>query len=174
MEWKPLIYHGEYLGDTHEISNNGVLRNAKTKKELKLYLNKEGYLMVAISRGRKRKIAIRIHRAVAENFVDGFSKGLEVNHIDGNKKNNNSENLEWVTRSENQIHAVKMDLNKNHIKIKCLNTGEIFNSVKDACEWCGLSQWSRSMTEYLYNKKNRKSAGKHPITKEPLQWELVD
>lgn len=37
---------------------------------------------------------------------------LEVNHIDGNKKNNKLENLEWCTASENQIHAFKTGLNK--------------------------------------------------------------
>lgn len=129
--------------------------------------------MAVISRGRKRKIAIKIHRAVCENFVDGFHEGLIINHKDGNKRNNHSENLEWATPSENQIHAVKMDLNKNHIRIRCINTGRIFNSVKDACEWCGLSIWSRSIREYLDGKENRKSAGKHPVTKEPLQWEFV-
>lgn len=174
MEWKPLVYHGEYFGDTHEISDSGILRNAKTKKELKKTLNKQGYFMVVISRGRNRKIAVKIHRAVAENFVNGFLENLIINHKDGNKENNNKENLEWVTCSENQIHAVKMDLNKNHTRIKCLNTGHIFNSVKDACKWCGLAEWSRSLTEYLSGNKNRKSAGKHPKTKEPLQWELVN
>ena len=52
-----------------------------------------------------------MHRTVAIHFI-GYREGLEVNHIDGNKGNNRVDNLEWVTRSENQIHAIKMGLRK--------------------------------------------------------------
>lgn len=45
------------------------------------------------------------HRAVAQAFVDGYAPGLIVNHIDGDKTNNNASNLEWVTPRENNIHA---------------------------------------------------------------------
>ena len=52
------------------------------------------------------------HRLVAESFVEkpASSKRLCVNHIDGNKLNNMPENLEWVTWSENNIHAYKHGL----------------------------------------------------------------
>lgn len=43
----------------------------------------------------------RLHRLVAESFVDGFKPGLSVNHIDGNRSNNRASNLEWVTHKEN-------------------------------------------------------------------------
>lgn len=104
--WKPLVYHGEYFGDTHEISNMGRLRSVKTNKILKQTINHEGYLTTTISRGRKRGICIRIHRAVAENFVDG-DKTLVINHKDLNKLNNCWDNLEFVTSQENTLHAVK-------------------------------------------------------------------
>ena len=172
MEWKPLIYHREYFGDTHEISNNGILRNVKTKKELKMHMNKQGYLVVVISRGRNRKIAVKIHRAVAENFVDGFSENLVVNHKDGNKTNNNAENLEWVTQKENATHALKNGLYTMSQKVKCLNTGEVFMSIKEAARWCGMGKNGDSLYEY-FKKDSRKTAGKHPITKEKLQWKLI-
>lgn len=111
-EWKPLTYHGEYFGDTYEISNYGRLRNIKSGNIRKLSFNKNGYLHCVISRGRKRKIAIKIHRAVAENFVEGNKEGLVINHKDGVKTNNNYKNLEFITREENIKHAVKHGLIK--------------------------------------------------------------
>lgn len=47
----------------------------------------------------------RIHRIVAETFIPNPSGKPEVNHIDGNKQNNNVTNLEWATRLENAVHA---------------------------------------------------------------------
>ena len=113
--WKPLVYHGEYFGDTHEISNMGRLRSTNTNKILKQNINHEGYLTTVISRGRARKICIKIHRAVAENFVDG-DKTLVINHKDLNKLNNRWDNLEFVTYLENTLHAVRNRALKTKLK----------------------------------------------------------
>lgn len=63
-----------------------------------------------------------VHRLVAMAFVKGMVSGKEVNHIDGNKRNNAASNLEWVTKSENQLHAYKIGLRRptygNHRKAK--------------------------------------------------------
>jgi hypothetical protein len=48
----------------------------------------------------------RLHRLVAEAFIPNPANLLEVNHLDGNKLNNNADNLEWVTHAENMRHAV--------------------------------------------------------------------
>lgn len=53
-----------------------------------------------------------VHRIVAETFLSNTNKLLEVNHIDGNKKNNSVINLEWVTHSQNVKHAYTTGLNK--------------------------------------------------------------
>lgn len=55
-------------------------------------------------------------------------------------------------------------------KVKCLNTGEIFDCVRDAMKWCGLKGSSDIGNQI---KGKHKTAGKHPITKEPLKWEWV-
>ena len=59
----------------------------------------------------------------------------------------------------------------NSKRIKCLETEEIFNSIKEAAEWCGLKSAS-GISDYLNGKK--KSAGKHPLTKEKLHWILIN
>ena len=56
-------------------------------------------------------------------------------------------------------------------KIKCINTGEIFNTIADAARWCGLKNGSSISQVCL---KQRNTAGKHPITLEKLQWEYID
>lgn len=54
-----------------------------------------------------------IHRLVAEAFLENPTHMLVVNHKDGNKKNNNVSNLEWVSYSENNYHALNTGLNRN-------------------------------------------------------------
>lgn len=69
------------------------------------------YQIINFSKEDGKKKTFRVHRLVLMAFkpVDGM-ENLEVNHIDGNKKNNKLENLEWCTSSENQIHAFKTGL----------------------------------------------------------------
>lgn len=107
--WKPLIYRGEDFSDLFEVSNNGRIRNKNTGKDRKLLVNHQGYLYCLISRGRHHKVAVKAHRAVAENFVEG-DKNLCIDHIDGNKLNNVYTNLEFVTYRENNNRAIKNQL----------------------------------------------------------------
>lgn len=87
-----------------EISDTGELRNVKTGNVYKKELLRSGYYSVRVTLGsRKRKKHIIIHKAVAYAFLGG--DGEEVNHIDGDKTNNNVDNLEWCTNSENLFHA---------------------------------------------------------------------
>lgn len=61
--------------------------------------------------------------------------------------------------------------NPRAIKIKCLNTNQIFSCLKEAAKWCGLKHPS-DITNHING--NKKSAGKHPETKEKLQWAYVE
>lgn len=117
------------------ISNTGKLYSLISKKILKTVVHKEGYEVVCISLGsRKNKKLIRIHVAVACMFVDGYRKGLIVNHKDTNKLNNVYTNLEWVTHSENSQHAEANGL-MNHVNLRPVKqidpkTGEIIKIFK--------------------------------------------
>lgn len=61
----------------------------------------KGYLRVGLFRNGKRKW-YKVHRLVAQAFIENPEHKPQVNHIDGNKKNNSITNLEWVTDTENK------------------------------------------------------------------------
>ena len=79
--------------------------------------DKQGYQIISLSKNKKRK-TYRVHRLIAKTFIENPQNKKEVNHIDGNKSNNCISNLEWCTRSENQIHAYKNKLQIQTIKMK--------------------------------------------------------
>lgn len=117
--WKDVIgYEGLY-----EVSSLGRVRsldklvngnNSKVLRKgiiLKPQEKKYGYLAVNLYKYRKMK-SLTVHRLVAKAFIENLDNKPEVNHIDGNKKNNSIYNLEWVTSSENQKHAFEKGLQK--------------------------------------------------------------
>lgn len=173
-EWKPLIYKGENLGERFLLSSQGEVYSKVSNRTLKTTKNKStGYECIVVSvGGRKNKKMIKIHIAVACTFLGNWNENLVVNHIDGDKTNNSAKNLECITQKENTLHALKNGLLKNNQKVKCLNNGMVFNSIKEAGRWCGMAKDATSLKEYFRN-KNRIYAGKDPVTGEKLKWELV-
>ena len=103
-------------GEKYQVSKTGIIRNVLTGKILKPIKRQDGYLVVNLSYQNKAK-QIMIHRLVAEAFINNPSNYPVVNHIDGNKTNASAENLEWVTASENSLHAFRIGLNS--ISEKC-------------------------------------------------------
>lgn len=98
----------------YAISNMGNIRNLLNWKLIKQTPNNSGYLYVNIfSDLENRRRTYSVHRLVMETFCNldlNLKEILEVNHIDGNKNNNNLTNLEWVTRKENTNHSIQMRL----------------------------------------------------------------
>lgn len=100
-EWKEIEENNNYL-----ISNSG--RFKRGSKILKLNKNKRGYLYCNISTNSVIT-KVKIHRLVAKAFVYNIENKDTVNHIDGDKLNNNFNNLEWLTRKENIQHYFKIN-----------------------------------------------------------------
>ena len=156
--------------DFYEVNNNGVIRSLdrmvwggkvfylKKGKVLKFQTNNKGYYTVCLCGKFEKKIYL-VHRIVAEAFVEGKSDANKfVDHIDGNKKNNNYNNLRWVTHKENcnnkntkcfgekqsmfgkvfsYEHRKKMSEARGK-KVVCINTMEEFDSVTKASEIKGV------------------------------------
>ena len=81
--------------------------------KIKPYKTKCGYLLVELKCDLRIKESV--HRLVLETFNPiEHMENYQVNHIDGNKINNNLDNLEWVTRSENMQHAMSIGLFNPH------------------------------------------------------------
>lgn len=121
------LYLVSECGCVFGIVRSKFLLPQKGKHYLQVQLNKNG---IGITK--------TIHRLVAQAFVPNPSNKPEVNHIDGNKLNNNAYNLEWVTSSENSIHAIRLGLQKPttpHIGVKFGNSSKYHNVLKDRNKW---------------------------------------
>ena len=134
--WKPCKEN-----DVYQLSNEGRIRNRRTGRVLKTQINKNGYEVLSIVVDG-RSVTRRLHRLIADAFYDGEHDGLDVNHDDGNKRNNNIENLEFCTRQENIIHAHRLGLNCSHKKkkVRIVETGEMFDSVTECGEALGVTR----------------------------------
>ena len=160
-----------YITDTGDLYS----RTSGRFKKLKLYKNRTGYFQYNFSKKKTKEI----HRLVAETFIPNPKNKPQVNHIDGNKQNNKVENLEWVTRSENQIHAhrvlgipspAKNKCGKLHVRSKPVvaTKGEkklYFESINMAAK--ALNVNCTSIVQCVKKYKSHKTAG-------GFQWEYAD
>ena len=75
---------------------HGLLENSYIQFRMKTHKNKNGFHTVQLSKNGKRKVFF-VHRLVGEYFVENKNNKKYILHIDGNKDNNRSENLKWVS-----------------------------------------------------------------------------
>jgi len=103
----------------YSINIDGTVTNTNTNRTKTAWLGKNGYLHVDLyNEGFSKKIAI--HRLLAIHFIPNPDNKRTVNHIDGNKLNNDLTNLEWATDSQNMKHAY--DNNLNHCSTKKISS----------------------------------------------------
>lgn len=104
--WKNI----EDFENKYMISNYGKVFSKSSNRVIKIYKSKNGYYSVSLSIKKGKQKRFLIHRLVAKHFINNPQNKPQVNHIDGDKSNNHTDNLEWVTAKENVRHAYEIGL----------------------------------------------------------------
>lgn len=144
---KVIGFDGYYVGDDgiiYSTKKNGGFSRDLTP--MKLREDKDGYLEVGMYKDGRRYFR-RAHRVVAEAFIPNPKHLPQINHKDGNVKNNNVDNLEWCTCQDNLLHSFRVlkrkpsITNAKIIKLTNKQTGEIlyFSTERDCAFYLNMS-----------------------------------
>lgn len=150
------------------VTKEGEVFSSKNKQWLKKYL-KGGYYAVTL-RNQEGQKTIRVHKLVSDCYLPKIEGKPQINHIDGNKLNNDISNLEWCTSSENQKHAYSLGLKKftnneyRKQKVKDAtskiildkSTGIFYESISDASRLLNKSRCHlrQMLTNKIFNNTN--------------------
>lgn len=100
------------------------------EKILKFAKDKDGYLIVCLHSMTGKQKNHKVHRLVAEAFIDKVTGKTLINHKDGIKSNNFVDNLEWCDNSDNILHSY-YTLGNLIKPVRCVETGQTYPSVSD-------------------------------------------
>lgn len=119
--WKEIEGYKNYL-----VSDEGQIYSKFLGRCLKPDISIFGYKRVSLRNATGAK-HFSVHSLVAEAFIGPRPEGLQVNHKDENKLNNQVENLEYVTPKENSNHGTRTERSISKQKIKVFRCDENFN-----------------------------------------------
>lgn len=120
----------------------------------------DGYVVVNLRKDGKSKV-VPVHVLVAKAFIQNPDNLPTVNHIDGNKHNNNVSNLEWASYSDNNVHALCHGLRTprgNSINQYTLD-GEYVATYRSTCEAARITGFSRGGISHCLNGRSAQSSG---------------
>lgn len=171
-EWKNIkgyenLYQVSNYGRIKSLKKHSIFNNRTyPTKILKCHINTKKYLDIELCRCNKSH-RYRIHRLVAEHFIPNPENKPQVNHIDCDKSNNKTNNLEWCNNSENQQHAFKNGLNTRkkygdsprakkvnqyNLNGDFIKTWDSIIRIKDECGYCDgfISQCCKGKYKQAY------------------------
>lgn len=124
-DWEPVKGFPDYI-----VSDSGRVMSYKWERwhEIFPFCSQKGYLYTNLGRSKRQSI----HKLVAEAFIENPNNLSCINHLDGDKQNNNASNLEWCSYSENNQHAYDSGLRTTNKRVRIIETGEEFIS-QSAC-----------------------------------------
>lgn len=134
-EWRPVDGF-----DRYEVSSTGRVRHARSGRIRTLTLTRgRGYPVVHLRNGGAdaQPIGCYVHHLVARAFIGPRPHGYDINHRDGDKRNNRLENLEYCTRVENNRHARATGL---HHQWRKLEAGDVLR-IKELADQGNIPQW---------------------------------
>ena len=161
--WKDIVIEKngvlyDYTG-LYQVSNLGRVRSLNYRGKGRIGImhptkRDDGYYVITLHKNSEQQY-FRLHRLVATAFLPNPDRLPDVNHKDENPGNNCLENLEWCTKEYNMNYGTRgeragakiskvligkkrMDVaERNSKKVQCVETGQIFECIKDAEKWCG-------------------------------------
>ena len=124
--------------DRYAATKDGRIWSYRRKKFLTPASDKDGYLRIVLYNGNRKTISMHRVILMAWNPIENMEK-LQVNHKDENKKNNCLDNLEWMTCKENINYGTGIQRGHKNLcnKVRCIETGQIFESQKDVAKYLG-------------------------------------
>ena len=123
MKWKPIkATGGRYLCNrlgqikgTDRVVDFGISKRLAKGKVMSPKIKSNGYCEVSLSIAPQKSKSFYVHRLIAETWLGDIPEKMTVNHKDGDKKNNHTDNLEIVTYSQNSKHAYGLGLKKPRV-----------------------------------------------------------
>ena len=163
--WKKYIFNGKETD--YSISDCGEVRKDTNNYILSQSIQQDYKFVTLLIEGHQKRM--RVHRLVAETYIDNPDSKPYVNHINGKRDDNNVENLEWVTPSENTQHAVKTGLMNNGRKKAVIQynlDGEKMMTFESATEAARQTGGSQSKITMCCQRKRQ--------TANDYQWRYAD
>lgn len=115
--------------EVYTVTRQGEVVNSRTGRVLRQDSNRTGYKRVTLSVDGFVK-RVFVHRLVATHYLPNPYGHQEVNHINGMKHDNRVENLEWVSNSQNKLHAIETGLQKSKVGRTYLSKDKVHEVCK--------------------------------------------